>query len=167
MMVVVCVTIPSQHYLSDNCFSFMSTLADAMRSTDMSRSPDSLILYPRFPYHVPLARVLIHSCSFSRVSLLVPVWIVDSSPVTFLSSVSPFVSMTRLLMFLTYAFLLLCLDYSSAVSLFLDSSHTDDSLVYLRLVYLFRMFVLVSRRPLYIRVGDGIAPHLQSTLQPP
>ena len=129
-----------------------------MRSMDVSRYPDSLISYPRFPYHVPPACVLVRSCSFSCVSLLVPVWIVDSSPVTCLSSVSPSVSMTHLLTFLAYAFLLLCLDYSSAVSLFLNSSHTDDSLVYLRLVYLSRMFVLVSRQLLYIRVGDGMLP---------
>ena len=39
-----------------------------------------------------------------------------------------------------------------------------DLFVHLRLVC---MFVLVSRKLLYIRVEDGTAPHLQSTLQPP
>ena len=37
----------------------MSTLVDAMRSMDVSHSPDSLISHPRFPYHVPPARVLV------------------------------------------------------------------------------------------------------------
>ena len=53
--------ISSHMFYSDNCFSFTSTLADAMCSMDVSRSPDSLILYPRFPYHVPPARVLVRS----------------------------------------------------------------------------------------------------------
>ena len=50
--------------LSDSCFSFMSTLADAMRSMDVSRSPDSLTLYPHSSYHVPPAHVLV--CFHSR-----------------------------------------------------------------------------------------------------
>ena len=50
----------SSHYdLSDNCFSFTSTLTDAMRSMDVSRSSDSLISYPRFLYHMPPACVLV------------------------------------------------------------------------------------------------------------
>ena len=54
---------------TDNCFPFTSTLADAMRSMDVSRSPDSLTSHIRFPCHVPLARVLVCSLSVSRVSL--------------------------------------------------------------------------------------------------
>ena len=60
---------------TDSCFSFTSTLADAMRSMDVSRSPDSLISYPRLPYHVPLARVLVRSRScLTCFLLLVPVY---------------------------------------------------------------------------------------------
>ena len=54
-------------HLTDNCFLYMSTLADAMRSMDVSRSPDSLISYPRSPYHVPPARVLVCFLSVLRV----------------------------------------------------------------------------------------------------
>ena len=73
----------------------MSTLADALRSMDVSRSPDSLVSYPRFPCHMPPARVLERFRSVSRVLLLVPIWIVDSSPVTCLFHVSLLVSSTR------------------------------------------------------------------------
>ena len=59
MIVIYAVTISLCHDLSDNCFSFTSTLADAMRSMDVSRSPDSLISYSHFPHHVPPAHVLI------------------------------------------------------------------------------------------------------------
>ena len=52
---------------TDNCF-LMSTLADALRSMDVSRSPDSLTMYPRFPYHVPPVRVLVCPLSALRIS---------------------------------------------------------------------------------------------------
>ena len=45
-------------------------LTDAMRSMDVSHSPESLTSYPRFPYHVPLARVLVRSRSRLTCSLL-------------------------------------------------------------------------------------------------
>ena len=61
------VTISSHMFYSDNYFSSMSTLADAMRSMDMSCSPDSLISYPHFPYHVPPARVLVRFLYVLRV----------------------------------------------------------------------------------------------------
>ena len=48
-------------FFTDNCF--MSTLADTLCSMDVSRSPDSLTSYPCFPYHMPLARVLVRSHS--------------------------------------------------------------------------------------------------------
>ena len=68
--------------------------------TCLSRTPVSRITCHRLVYsYVPV--------SVSHVSLLVPMWTDDSSPVTCLSSVSPFVSSIRLLTFLTYAFLLL------------------------------------------------------------
>ena len=40
-----------------------------MCSMDVSRSPDSLISCPRFPYHMPPARVLVCFLSVSRVLL--------------------------------------------------------------------------------------------------
>ena len=92
---------------TDNCFSFTSTLADTLCSMDMSHSPDSVTSHSRFPYHVPPARVLVRFLSVSRVSLLVRIWIVDSSPDTCLSSVSPFVLSTHTLTFLAYVFLFL------------------------------------------------------------
>ena len=52
---------------TDNCF-LMSTLADALRSMDVSRSPDSLTMYPRFPYHVPPVHVLVCPLSVLRIS---------------------------------------------------------------------------------------------------
>ena len=52
-------TISSCYDLSDNCFSFTSMLADAMRSMDVSCSPASLVSCSHFLYHVPPARVLV------------------------------------------------------------------------------------------------------------
>ena len=49
-------------------FLFTSMLADTLRSMDVSRSPDPLISYPRFPYHVPPAHVLVRFRSILRVS---------------------------------------------------------------------------------------------------
>ena len=117
------VTISSHRDLSDNCFLFTSTLADTMRSVDMSRSLDSLISYPRFPYHMfsylyeygllTRLRLLIYSmflllcCRlvsgylFFSVSLLV---FVDSSMLTITAYTYP-----------------LCFVDSSGDSLFLDS----------------------------------------------
>ena len=91
-------------YFTDNCFLFTSTLADAMRSMDVSRSLDSLISSSRITCHR-----LVYSyvpVPISRASLLVRIWTHDSSPVTCSFSVSPFVSSTRTLTFLAYAFLL-------------------------------------------------------------
>ena len=53
------------YVFTDNYFLFTSMLMDALRSMDVSRYPDSLTSYPCFPYHVPLARVLV--CSRSRL----------------------------------------------------------------------------------------------------
>ena len=49
------------HVLFWQLFSFTSTLADAMCSMDVSRSPDSLISYSRFPCHAQLAHALVCS----------------------------------------------------------------------------------------------------------
>ena len=93
------VTISSCHDYSDNCFSFTSTLADAMRSMDVSRSLDSLLSHPRFPYRVPSARVLVRfpfrfTCSLTCTNMdcrlvclcfslmLVSFCLVDSSALT-------------------------------------------------------------------------------------
>ena len=113
----------------------------------------------------------------SHVFLLVPIWIVDSSPVTCLSPISPFVLSTRLFTFSDYTFLhssrrlvyLRFLAYAFPLSSrrLVSLPVSFWTLTRLRLISLLRVFVLVSRRLLYIRVGDGITPHLQSTLQPP
>ena len=104
---------------TDNCFSFTSTLADALCSMDMSCYLDSLTLCPRYPYHVPLARVLVRSCSRLLCFLLldtctfmdcrlVPGYLFvpcfsfcvdDSSPYISRLRVSPFVSSTCALTF--------------------------------------------------------------------
>ena len=157
--------ISSHRYLSDNCFLFPSTLADAMRSMDMSRSLDSLILYPRFLYHVPPARVLVRflshfTCSLTCTNmdcrlisgylsiLCFSFCVVDSSPVT-CSSPFPFWCLsTRLCLPL----LLTLTCYVSSTRLATRYSWT---LTRLRLIFLLSMFVLVSRRPLYIRLGMG------------
>ena len=144
-------------------------LADAMRSMDVSHSLDSLISYPRLPYHVPPARVLIRFLSVSRVSLLVRIWIVDSSPDTCLSSVSPFVLSTCTLTFLAYVFLFssrrlvyayhycLCLSFCSLSTRL--SSRYFWTLTRHQVISLSCIFVLVSRVQIYIRVGDvGYSP---------
>ena len=144
-------------FYSDNCFSFTSTLADAMCSMDVSRSPDSLVSHLRFPYHVPPARVLVRSRSHftcfpycTNVDCrLVPGYlfvfcfsfcVVDSS--TYVSRLcrSPFISSTRLsphyLWTLTrFPFLCLC--------------------------------TCISHTAIYTGWRCGLVPHLQSTLQPP
>ena len=96
-------------FFTDNCFSFMSTLADALHSMDVSRAFWTRLL------HIPASCITCHRLVYSyvpvpvlRVSsyeIPIPIWIVDSSPDTCLSSVSPFVLLTRLLTFLAYAFL--------------------------------------------------------------
>ena len=60
---------------------------------------------------IPVSRITCHRLMYSYVSLSiscvllpVPVWIVDSSPYVSWLRLSPFVSSTRLLMFLAYAF---------------------------------------------------------------
>ena len=93
-----------------------------------------------FPFHL--------TCFF----LLVLLWIVDSSPVTYLSSVSPFVLSTRLLMF-SHLCLSLC---SSSTRL---PSRYFWILTHYGVVPLSCIFVLVSRVLLYIRVEDvGLFP---------
>ena len=78
-------------------FLFTSMLVDAMCSTDVSR-----VLRTRLS-RTPVSRITCHqlmysyvSRSISRVSLLVRIWTDDSSPVTCLFHVSPFVLSTRL-----------------------------------------------------------------------
>ena len=63
------VTIPSQWlFFTDNCFLFTSMLVDTLCSMDVLYSPDSVTSYPRFPGHMPLARVLVCFLSGLRVS---------------------------------------------------------------------------------------------------
>ena len=74
------VTIPSERLFSLTMFFFTSMLADALRSMDVSHSPDSLILYSRFPYHVPPARVLV--CSRFRLACFLTCTVLDRRLVT-------------------------------------------------------------------------------------
>ena len=109
-----------------------------MRSMDVSRSPDSLISYPRFPYHVPPARVFVCFLSISRVFLTCTnmdcrlvsghlfvsrfsFCVVDSYTYVSRLRLSPFVSSTRLCLPLPLMPFLLQFVDSSPVSLFLDS----------------------------------------------
>ena len=64
----ICYDSIATYVFTDNCFLFTSMLADALRSMDVSRYPDSLTSYPRLPYHAPLARVLICFLSVLHVS---------------------------------------------------------------------------------------------------
>ena len=144
--------ISSCYDLSDNCFSFTSTLADAMRSMDVSCSPDSLTSYSRFPYHVPPAHVLVRfPFCFTCFLYLYEYGLMTRLQLLVCSS---FLLLSRRLV---YAYLYcLCLSFCS-LSTRLTTCYfwTYDSLVYLQLVCLLCMFVLVSRRPLYIRLGMG------------
>ena len=107
--------------------------------------------------HIPVSRITCHrlvysyvSLSVSRVLLLVQIWTVDSSLVTCLFHVSPFVSSTRVLTFLACA----CLFSSRRFVLML--THCVCRLVSWLvswLISLLRTFVIVSHSPLYIRLG--------------
>ena len=105
----------------------------------------------------------------SLLLVLVPLWIVNSSPVTCLSPVSPFVLSTRLLMFLAYVFLLLCCRLvsmltftaytfpfqfvdSSPVSLFLDSDSLPSHFPFLYLC------TCISRTAIYTGWRCGSFP---------
>ena len=159
----------------------MSTLADAMHSMDMSRYPDSLTLYSPLPVSCATGLCTrtfpFPSYMFPLTCTGVPIWIVDSSPVTCLLPVSPFVlstrtltssrlclspfvSSTRLCLPLPLMPFLLQFVDSSFVSLFMDS---DSLLSHSPFLYL---CTCISQTAIYM-VGDGTAPHLQSTLQPP
>ena len=146
------VTISSCYDLSDNCFSFTSMLVDAMRSMDMSCSPDSLTSYSCFPYHVPLARVLVRFLFCFTCFLYLYEYGLTTRLRLLVCS-----SFLLLSCRLVYAYLYcLCLSFCS-LSTHLTTRYfwTYDSLVYLRLVCLLCMFVLVSHRPLYIWLGMG------------
>ena len=93
-------------HLTDNCFLYTSTLADAMRSMDMSRSPDSLISYPRITCHrlvysyapVPVSRVSLTctnaDCRLVSSYLSIPCFsfcLIDSSMLTITAYAFPFV----------------------------------------------------------------------------
>ena len=69
------------HVFTDIIFFFESTLMDTMCSMDVFTSRVS----GSHTYHMPPDRLLVCSLSVSRVSLLVLIWIVDSSMLTFLS----------------------------------------------------------------------------------
>ena len=158
------VTISSHMFYSDNCFSFTSTLADALHSMDVSR-----VLRTRLS-RIPASRITCHRLVYSyvpvpvlRVSpyvLLVLLWIVDLSPVTCLSPVSPFMLSTCTLTFLAYDFLLLtrrlvyayhyrlCLSFCSLSTRLL--SRYFWTLTRYRVISLSCIFVLVSRiLPIY------------------
>ena len=146
------VMISSCYDLSDNCFSFTSTLADTMRSMDVSRSPDSLTLYSPFP----ISRAT-SSCT-------------RTFPFLFhvFSYLYQYGLSTRLLTSLAYACLLL---FCQLVSLrllltlvsfcFIDSSlayllrTVDSSVVRHSSHFPFLYICNCTRSPLYIRVGDG------------
>ena len=176
------VTISSYYDLTDNCFSFTSTLTDAMCSMDMSCSLDSLTSHSRSPYHVPPARVLVRfpfrfmcfltctnmdwrlvslrfliTCIFFRL-VISGLWL-DCLRFSLMSFPFCLVDLSLCLP------LLPTLSFCSSSTRLL--SHYFWTLTRLWLISPVWIFVLVSRRPLYIRVGDGTAPHLQSTLQPP
>ena len=120
--------------LTDDYFHLRVTLADAMRSMDVPCDPGSLT--HTFPFRVTCSRTvyLYVPVPVSHVSLTLPIWIVDSSMLTISSY--------------AYSF---CLVDSSVESLFLDY----DSFM---LVYLLRLFVLVSRSLVYIWLEMGIRP---------
>ena len=100
------VTIPSQHVFSLTIVFFLR-----VRSRMLCAQWTCRILRTRLS-HTPVSRVMCHRLVYSyvpipvsRVSLPVQMWTVDSSPATCLSSDSPFVLLTRTLMFLAYVFL--------------------------------------------------------------
>ena len=141
------------YVFTDNYFLFTSMLVDALRSMDVSRYPDSLTLYPRLPYHAPPARVLICFLSVLRVS----------------SYSYRYGLSTRLRLLACLPFPFLCCRLVSVYRYRLRFSFCSLSthlafcyswiLTRLWLVSPLRMFVLVSRRPLYIWVGDvGLFP---------
>ena len=104
---------------------------------------------------IPISRITCHRLVYSYVSLshvLLPVriWIVDSSPVTCLFRVSLYVLSARTLTFLAYAFLLL---FCRLVSMLTQYSLSTRLLTHYRVISLLRTFVIVSRSPLYIRLG--------------
>ena len=111
---------------------------DAMRSMDVPRDPGSLTRMFSFPYHVLPARVLV--CSLSRFTcfFMLPFWTNNSSMLTRLA----------------YAYFFWIVD-SFADSLFLDYDSSMTCLSFYDSCTLSHMFVLVSRRPLYIRLGMG------------
>ena len=125
-------------------FTFMSTLADAMRSMDVSRSPDSLISYSRFPYHVPPARVLVRfpsrfTCSLTCTNM--DCWLVSGYLFVLHFSfclVDSSLCLPLLLM-LTHCSLSICL-----------ATHYSWTLTRLRLISLLWTFVIVSRSSLFI-----------------
>ena len=137
-------------YSTDNSFLFTSTLADAMRSMDVSRSPDSLIsLSP-----LPVSRAT-GSCTRTFPSHF-----------TCLSYLYKYGLSTRLPLLVCFTILLLshqliyaycyCLCFplcSLLIHLSTRYFWTYDLFIYLRLVCLLCTFVLVSRRPLYIWLG--------------
>ena len=116
---------------------------------------------------IPASRITCHRLvysyvpvSVSHVPLTVQIWIVDSSTYISRLLLSPFVLSTRLCL----PMLLMSFLFSLSTRL---SSRYFWTMTRHQVISLFCIFVLVSRILLYIRVGDGTAPHLQSTLQPP
>ena len=123
-------------------FTFMSTLADAMRSMDVSRSPDSLISYSRFPYHVPPARVLVRFPSHFTCSLT--------------CTNMDWRLVSGYLFVLHFSFCLvdssLCLPLPLMLTRCSLSIHDSWTLTRLQLVFPLWTFVIVSCSPLYIRL---------------
>ena len=109
--------------------------------TRLSRIPTSRITCHRLVYSYV-------SFPISRVLLLVRIWIVDSSPVTCSSPFPFWCLLTRL-----------CLMLLLTLTRYVLSTHLETcyswTLTHLQLIFLLSMFVLVSRRPLYIRLGMG------------
>ena len=118
-----------------------------------------LSLCLRFPCHA-----LVYSCTpfcHAHFLLLVPLWIVDSSPVTCLFSFSPFVLSTRTLTLHAYVFLLLTHRLVCAYRYHLRVSFCSLS------TRLSPLCICILHTAIYTGWRCGLAPHLQSTLQPP
>ena len=148
-------------FYSDNCFSFTSTLADAMRSMDVSRSPDPDTLHPCFLYHVPPARVLVR---FLSHFMCFPYLYQCSSSTRYqLLVYSPFSFLARRLVCLRFSLMSLSfrLVDSSPISLFMDSDSSPSHFPFLYCC------TCISHTTIYTGWRCGLVPHLQSTLQPP
>ena len=134
-------------------------------------SPDSLISYPHFLYHVPPARVLVCFLSVLRVFPYVYVCTnMDCRLVPSYLSVSRFLLLSHQLVRLRFSLMpfpfmsgrLVC---RLVISGLMTSS---DSFVYLRLVsLLWIVCTCISHTAIYTGWRCGTVPHLQSTLQPP